>query len=95
MISLMDNLELLSQLNSAFEDYNQVATKQHQDTYRVHLRNGAVIVSADRSQKVWEIPGDLLTLMNRIKNNAQINECTIGTLADLENIERELRTAKY
>ncbi|WP_054747426.1 hypothetical protein [Lentilactobacillus rapi] len=81
---MIDHNELMQQLRAAFEDYNQVTKKQHQISYRVENRNGAVTVYADHTQQHWEIPGDLFTLMAHIKKSAQINECTIGTLADLE-----------
>lgn len=88
---MIDHNELMQQLRAAFEDYNQVTRKQHQISYRVDNRNGAVTVYADHTDQHWEIPGDLFTLMAHIKKSAQTNECTIGTLADLEKIELELK----
>ncbi|GHP13303.1 hypothetical protein YK48G_07280 [Lentilactobacillus fungorum] len=90
---MIDHNELMRQLRAAFEDYNQVTAKQSQATYQVANRNGAVTVYVDHTGQHWEMPGDLFDLMAHIKKSAQINECTIGTLADLERIELELKQA--
>ncbi|EHO50037.1 hypothetical protein [Lentilactobacillus kisonensis] len=91
---MIDQTELMKQLRAAFEDYNQVIAKQHQATYQVKSQNDAVMVSAGNSQAHWEIPGDLFDLMTHLKKSAQSNECTIGTLADLEKIEVEMNATK-
>ncbi|MFD1126029.1 hypothetical protein ACFQ22_11770 [Lentilactobacillus raoultii] len=82
--------ELILQLQLSFEDYNQAAKKQDLDAYYVEDLNGMATVHSSRSKLYFEIPHDLPRLMTHLKKNAQNNECTMGTLADLEKIEKKL-----
>lgn len=80
--------DLILQLQLSFEDYNQAAKKQNADAYYVEDLNGMATVYTSRSKLYFEIPHDLPRLMTHLKKSAQTNECTMGTLADLEKLEK-------
>jgi hypothetical protein len=73
--------DLILQLQLSFEDYNQAAKKQDLDAYYIEDLNGMATIHSSRTKLYFEIPR---------KASAQTNECTMGTLADLEKIEKRL-----
>lgn len=84
----MDLRDLMLQLQMAFIDYNQVAKKQDKDVYYIEDLNGIATIYTSSSRLYFEVPHDLPRLMKHLKANAQSNECTMGTLSDLEKLEK-------
>ncbi|MCT3400206.1 hypothetical protein EFP95_12800 [Lentilactobacillus hilgardii] len=82
--------DLILQLQLSFEDYNQAAKKQDLDAYYIEDLNGMATIHSSRTKLYFEIPRDLPKLREHLKASAQTNECTMGTLADLEKIEKRL-----